>query len=121
MPRRQRFVLLAVAVVILVVAVVVIGGGGDDDKTDSGAQTIKVVGGKPEGGVKKLTYAKGDPVDLTIESDTADEVHIHGYDLMEDVEQGGSVHFTFKASLDGSFEIELEDAKQQLADLVVEP
>jgi hypothetical protein len=122
MGRNQRIGLLAGAVVIVVIAVIVIGGGSDDNtKTASGPQTITVVDGKPEGGVKTITYNKGDTVDLTIKSDTADEVHIHGYDVHKDVEKGGSAHFSFPASIDGRFVVELEGKGEQLASLQVEP
>jgi hypothetical protein len=122
MGRNQRIGLLVGAVVIVVIAVILIGGGSDDEtKTASGPQTVTVVDGKPEGGVKTITYKKGDTVDLTVKSDTADEIHIHGYDLMKDVEKGGSVHFTFPASIDGKFVVELEDAGEQIASLQVEP
>jgi FtsP/CotA-like multicopper oxidase with cupredoxin domain len=122
MGRNQRIGLLVGAVVIVVIAVIVIGGGGDDNtKTSSGPQTVTVVDGKPDGGVKTLTYKKGDTVDLTVKSDTADEIHIHGYDLHKDVEKGGSVHFTFPASIDGKFVVELESKGEQIASLVVEP
>jgi len=124
MSRTQRFVFLGIAVVVAAVAIVIAVSSGDDSSsgdTSSGAQTITVVDGKPDGGVKVLRYKKGDTVDLTVKSDTADEVHIHGYDLHKDVEKGGSVHFSFPATIDGEFEIELEEAKQQLASLRVEP
>jgi hypothetical protein len=122
MGRNQRIGLLVGAVAIIVVAVILIGGGSDDKtKTASGPQTVTVVNGKPEGGIKTITYNKGDTVDLTVKSDTADEIHIHGYDLHKDVKKGGSVHFTFPASIDGKFVIELEDAGQQIASLQVEP
>jgi hypothetical protein len=123
MGRNQRIGLLVAAVVVVVIAVIVIGSGGSDskDKTASGPQTVTVVDGKPDGGVKTITYNKGDTVDLTVKSDTADEIHIHGYDLHKDVTKGGSVHFTFPASIDGKFVIELEDAGEQIASLQVEP
>ena len=122
MGRNQRIgLLLAALVVIVVVAIVVGSGGGDDTKTASGPQTVTVVDGKPQGAIKTITYKKGDTVDLTVKSDTADEIHIHGYDLHKDVEKGGSVHFTFPASIDGKFVIELEDAGEQIASLQVEP
>jgi FtsP/CotA-like multicopper oxidase with cupredoxin domain len=122
MGRNQRIGLLAGALVVVVIAVIVIGGGGDDKtKTASGPQTVTVVNGKPDGGVKTITYKKGDTVDLTVESDTADEIHIHGYDLHKDVAKGGSVHFTFPASIDGKFVVELEAKGEQIASLQVEP
>jgi hypothetical protein len=121
MGRNQRIGLLAAAVVIVVIAVIAIGGGSDDKKTASGPQTVTVVNGKPDGGVKTITYKKGDTVDLTVRSDTADEIHIHGYDVHKDVGKGGSVHFSFPAKIDGKFVVELENAGEQIASLQVEP
>src|SRR3954465_11826230 len=72
------------------------------------AQTINVVNGQPQGGVKTVTFKKGDQAVLKVNSDTADEIHVHGDDLMKDVEKGGSVPFSFKATIDGRFEVELE-------------
>ena len=122
MGRNQRIGLLVGAVVVVVIAVILIGGGSNDTtKTASGPQTVTVVNGKPDGGVKTITYKKGDTVDLTVKSDTADEIHIHGYDVHKDVTKGGSVHFTFPASIDGKFVVELENAGEQIASLQVEP
>jgi hypothetical protein len=56
-----------------------------------------------------------------VRSDTADEIHVHGYDFMKDVTAGGKVVFNFKANIDGGFEIELENRKQQIAELTVQP
>ena len=64
---------------------------------------------------------EGRPGGLKVNSDTADEIHVHGYDLMKDVEKGGSVTFTFKATIDGRFEVELENAGTQIANLEVTP
>ena len=36
---------------------------------------------KPQGGVKKLNFNKGDTIRFRVVSDTADEIHVHGYDL----------------------------------------
>ena len=122
MGRNQRIGLLVGAVVVVVIAVILIGGGSNDTtNTASGPQTVTVVNGKPDGGVKTITYKKGDTVDLTVKSDTADEIHIHGYDVHKDVTKGGSVHFAFPASIDGKFVVELEAKGEQIASLQVEP
>ena len=76
---------------------------------------------KPVGGIKELTYNKGDTIDLTVRSDTADEVHFHGYNFHKDVAKGGSVHFRFKATIEGKFIVELEEHGQTLAEVTVEP
>ena len=122
MSRNQRFVVLGLAVLILVVAVVVIGTGGSSNSTkDAGPTTVVVKNAQPVGGVKDITFKKGGTVDLTVQSDTADEVHFHGYDVHKDVDKGGSVHFSFPASIEGKFIVELEDHKQTLANVTVAP
>jgi hypothetical protein len=122
MSRTQRFGLLALALAIVVVAVIVIGTGGSDSSVKSaGPTTIEVRNAKPVGGVKTITYKQGKTIDLTIKSDTADEVHFHGYDVHKDVEKNGSVRFDFPATIDGQFIVELEDHKQTLANVKVEP
>src|SRR3954467_2573683 len=121
MTRNTRIALLGIAVVIVVVAVIVIGGGGSDDTKSSGPTTITVKDAKPVGGVKDVTFKQGGTVDLTIKSDTADEVHFHGYDVKKDVKAGGSAHFKFPAKIDGKFIVELEDHGVTLAKGTVEP
>jgi hypothetical protein len=56
-----------------------------------------------------------------VQSDVADEIHVHGYDLKKDVTKGGSVTFTFKGTIEGRFEVELENAGTQIANLEVTP
>jgi hypothetical protein len=121
MSRTQRFGLLGLAVVVIVVAAIVIGTSGGSDVKSAGPTTIEVKDAKPVGGVKTITYKKGDTIDLTVKSDTADEVHFHGYDVHKDVEAGGSVNFTMPATIDGEFIVELEDHKETLANVKVEP
>jgi hypothetical protein len=81
--------------------------------------TIDVVDGKPEGGIARPSVEHDDRVVLVVNSDTADEVHVHGYDLSKDVEAGGTVRITFAATIRGRFEIELENTGVQLAELTV--
>jgi hypothetical protein len=60
-------------------------------------------------------------VRFNITSDVADEIHVHGYDFMKDVRAGGTVRFDFPAKITGGFEIELENRKEQIASLQVNP
>lgn len=83
--------------------------------------TVRVVDAKPRGGIKKLDFDKGDQIRFRVVSDTADEIHVHGYDLAKDVAAGGSVTFSFKGSIDGRFEVELESRGAQIAELDVAP
>ena len=82
---------------------------------------VRVVGGVPKGGIVRKTVDKGDRVVLVVTSDVADEVHVHGYDLMRDVAAGGTARIRFRATLPGRFEVELEDRGVQIADLTVQP
>jgi hypothetical protein len=120
MSGRQRVALLALAVVVAVGGFVVARSGNDDDNAKtSGMATVEVRDAKPVGGVQDLTWKKGQTIDLTVKSDTADEVHFHGYDVHKDVEKGGTVRFQIPATITGKFVVELEDHKQTLANVTV--
>jgi hypothetical protein len=121
--RTQRLGLLGIAAVIAVVAavIIIVSSGGSDESADSVGATVEVKDAKPVGGVQTLTYKKGGTIDFTVKSDTADEIHFHGYDIGKDVDAGGSVQFKVPATIDGEFEVELEQHKQQIANVKVEP
>ena len=121
MSGRQRVVLLALAVVVAVGAFVIArsGGSNDDNEKTSGQATLEVKDAKPVGGIQNLTWKKGETIDLTVHSDTADEVHFHGYDVHKDVAKGGTVRFQFPATITGKFIVELENHKQTLANVTV--
>jgi hypothetical protein len=146
--RNQRFTLLGLAVVVLVVAFVVARSGSDDpgsDTTTAGTPaapadtgsdpasttpakpaappvpTVVVNNAKPVGGVKRISYKHNGRIVFVVRSDTADEVHFHGYDIAKDVAAGGSVRFNVKATIEGRFEVELENHKEQIAEVEVTP
>ena len=81
---------------------------------------VIVSGGAVSGG-GDVEVTLGEPVVLTVTSDVADEVHIHGYDILGDVAPGATVTIDFVADLPGIFEIELEDARLAIVALVVAP
>jgi hypothetical protein len=111
------------AILIAVVLLVVLKDDGDNgpEKTTKGVPTIVVKNGKPVGGIRQLTYVKGDQIRFKVESDVSDEIHVHGYDVMKDVEAGGSVSFDFPATIEGGFEAELEGRGEQIIELTVNP
>ena len=76
---------------------------------------------KPVGGIKKIKVTKGDTVRIAVISDQAEEAHLHGYDLSRDIGPGKVGRYRFKADIDGIFELELENAGVQIAELRVEP
>jgi hypothetical protein len=121
MSRNQRLGIVLGAVIVAVVAFVLANSGGSSGGHFSGNAHIFVVNGQPKGGIAQLRYKHGQTIDLTVTSDVADEIHIHGYDLHKDVTKGGSVHFSFPASIEGTIVIELESRKEQIASLMVVP
>jgi len=80
-----------------------------------------VVGGEPQGGIQRDSVARGRDVVITVTSDVADEVHVHGYDLMADVAPGSPATIRFTADAPGRFDIELENTGVQIAELEVRP
>jgi hypothetical protein len=82
---------------------------------------VVVVGGNPEGGIVRESVDLDSAVVLTVTSDVADEVHVHGYDLMADVAPGAPATIRFTADAPGRFEIELENTGVQIAELEVRP
>jgi hypothetical protein len=82
---------------------------------------IVIRGGRPVGGIKRVTVAKNRRVVLVVRSDVADHVHLHGYDIMRDVAPGAPGRLAFRATIPGRFEAELEDAGLQIADITVRP
>jgi hypothetical protein len=90
-------------------------------KPDPQIVTITVKGGEPAGGVQDLEYARGEQVRFQVKSDIAEEVHVHGYDVIKDVAPGKPVSFDFPADIDGVFEVELEGTHTQIAELRVQP
>jgi hypothetical protein len=136
--------LVGAALIVAALAVILLADGDDEDTTpattsqptlsqeptasvpapeqETAGGTIRIVDGEPEGGAADITANKGDTVRMKVESDdTSGEIHVHGYDLMKDLEAGSSVTFTFEADIEGGFEIEIEDTKTQIAELTVEP
>jgi ABC-type glycerol-3-phosphate transport system substrate-binding protein len=83
--------------------------------------TIEVVGEKPVDGVARLRVKKGERIHFIVESDSAQEVHLHGYDVVKDAAPGAPAEFNLKATIDGVFEAELEGPGVQILKLTVEP
>jgi len=98
------------------------GSGGD--KGDAGkpaVPTIVVRGGEPVGGIEELSYDAGEQIHFAVRSDTADELHIHGYDIERELPAGRTVVIQFPADIEGIFEAELHESDTQIAELRIEP
>ncbi len=149
MSRAQRLTFLAIAVVIAIVALIVLSSSGGEDEEPAGtsAQATATPAAtetaapeasetatpeptptpKPEpplvtpGKVTKLRFTEGETVRFRVRADTTDHVHVHGYDVMKDIAPGKTITISFPARITGIFEIELEDAGEEIAQLRVDP
>lgn len=83
--------------------------------------TVRVVGGSPVGGPLRVAAHRGDTLRFAVESDTADELHVHGYDVLRRLEPGRRTVVAIRADAEGIFEAELHWSGEQVARLVVEP
>ena len=131
-PMRLGVIVAALAVAVIAFVLLKPGGQGGQQASKPSASAsgghqaaapvqITIKAGKPVGGVQDITVKKGQPVRFTVQSDVADEIHVHGYNFKKDVAKNGSVSFDFPATIDGGFVIELESRGEQIAALKVQP
>ena len=125
--RPARLGLLAAVIVAAVVVFIVLKNNDSDESSNTakGVQTLSVdASGDPVGGVKTLTYNKGDQVQLEVRlAAPEEEVHVHGYEIAKPAEHS-PVTFSFPANLDGVFEVEvhrLDKTEGPIAELHVNP
>ncbi|MGW5558979.1 hypothetical protein ACWER9_17340 [Micromonospora sp. NPDC003944] len=67
----------------------------------------------------RVTVGKGKLVRITVTSDVADELHVHGYDLGARLPAGTPGSVEFRADQTGLFEVETHDSELVLFQLVV--
>lgn len=87
-------------------------------------ESLTVANGEPVGGVKRLSYQRGDRVRVEVTVDASvEEIHVHGYEITEPAAKS-PVRLSFPADIDGLFEIEAhlaDGADAQIAELRVNP
>jgi hypothetical protein len=121
--------LAAIAAAAAALALTACGGGagGSANTTAAGragtaaVPTIVVRNAEPVGGVQRLEYTAGEEIRFKVKSDTADEVHFHGYDVGKEIAAGGTASFDVPAEIEGIFEVELEEHHEQIAEVRVNP
>lgn len=86
---------------------------------DAQVIALTVVGGEVSGDTGRVEVAMGTRVRLTVTADTADEIHVHGFDLYVDVSPGQASQLEFVADRAGIFEVELHDSRQVLTRLQI--
>ena len=135
MNSNSRIALAIAATALVVVLFVVLSPGGDDERSGDSVgaenrretpkpkpETISVdEDGQVVGGVRELEFETGETIEFAVESEIADEVHLHGYDVSKKVPAGHKVDFAVPADIEGKFELELENAVTPIAEVTVNP
>jgi hypothetical protein len=70
---------------------------------------------------EKISVHQGDTVTLRASTDEPTELHVHGYDVEQEVKADGAAEFDFEANLTGRFEIEDHESEKDLGVLQVRP
>ena len=91
--------------------------------TSDGADLIRI---KVEDGVKTegpdtISVRVGETVRFEVETDVADEVHVHGYDLTFETIPDEETLVEFVADATGIFEVEIEGLGLPIVDIEVTP
>jgi hypothetical protein len=68
--------------------------------------TVTMKGGKPEGGVKRISIKAGQPAVLLVTSDMATEIHVHGADRTISVPANQQTSVDVSQTAPGSYEVE---------------
>jgi len=66
---------------------------------------IRIKTGKVMGGVETVSISKGDDVKISLSSDEAQTVHLHGYDIRKDIPAGEEAVINFNANATGRFRL----------------
>ncbi|HXM54367.1 MAG TPA: hypothetical protein VOB72_03185 [Candidatus Dormibacteraeota bacterium] len=114
---RVSLVALVVVVFAAVGAVLLFGNQGPAPQRRD--FQVRVVGSAmtPD----SLQAYQGDTLSISIETDQAEEVHLHGYDKHFVAGPGQPATLTFRADLTGSFVLEIEATSTPLGTLQVQP
>lgn len=85
------------------------------------ARTISVTvrDGQATGDTGRVEVPLGTSVTLSVTSDVADEIHLHGYDQEVRIPAGGTGSVSFTADIPGVFEVELHESGLALLQLQV--
>lgn len=147
MSSAKTRVLAAVAVVVVAVGLFLVLKPGDSDEGSSGSQpvasnpsngdseqakkpvkpsepavpTITLKDGQPVDGVLEIDVDEGDQIEFRVKSDVDEEIHVHGYDISQDVAAGQTAELSFEADITGIFEAELELSSVPIAEIQINP
>lgn len=127
MKAQTRIRLVLAGFAVLIGGALLLAGIFVDEQSDV-ASPAPVAGSATDHGpllragvLRRITVKRGQTVRFRARSATGDELHVHGYDLPVSLPAGKTVDYSFKARLDGVFEIELHGSGEQVAELRVDP
>ena len=117
--QRNAIIVLAV----LLVAFVAIGGFLISRQTGGGGQNrtldFVVTGNTMQ--PSSASAKQGDNITMSVTADKAEEIHLHGFDIIFQGQPGKKVTKTFKADRTCDCEIEIETSSTHLGSLAVTP
>ena len=89
--------------------------------SDAAQQTLSltVAGGRVTGDTGRVKVALGTRLRITVTSDVADEIHVHLYDLTQEISANEAGSIEFVADKPGVVEVELEHSKLPLTHLAI--
>ncbi len=104
---------------LLVTVLLATGACSSSAKTGPVSIAVTIANGKvtPSGATYEVSV--GSKVTITVTSDAADTVHVHGYEIEKEVVAGTPTVITFTADKTGSYEVETHVVEATIATLHV--
>jgi hypothetical protein len=107
------------------------GPSGDGGGDNTGAPpppappvpTIRIQGGALVGDVEQIDVSTGETVRFRVVADQPWDLHIHGYEVEDEVLPGTPLEISFPAEIEGAFEAEVHGAAGEfpIAEISVSP
>jgi hypothetical protein len=104
------------------------GGGGTTDAPPSPppappVPTIRIQGDALVGDVEQIDVTTGETVRFRVVADQTWDLHVHGFDVEDEIQPGQPLEVSFPAEIEGAFEAEVhsETAEFPIAEINVSP
>ena len=107
------------------------GGGGSGATTDEppspppapAVPTIRIQGDALAGEVEQIDVSAGETVRFRVVADQPWDLHVHGYEVEDEIQPGKPAVISFPAEIEGSFEAEVHGAAAEfpIAEINVSP
>jgi plastocyanin len=93
------------------------GGSGEDrggprrsqPEQEPAVAEIEIRNGDVVGGPAEIEVETGDRIEFVVTSDTPDEIHVHGYEITDEVAPNDPARLSFPADIEGIYEVEAHD------------